>query len=69
MINYIYWAYHWYDFDERNIKTIGHFTTQQKAEMAIETVKDKPGFIMHPDGFSVDRIVVDSTFWTGGFGE
>ena len=40
-IREIYWAYHWYDEDERTLKTIGHFSSEAKAKAAVEVASMK----------------------------
>jgi hypothetical protein len=65
---FIYWAYHWYDEDERTLKTIGHFSEVARAEAAISAVKSQPGFRDHPDGFGIDKCRVDLVCWQEGFG-
>jgi hypothetical protein len=64
----IYWAYHLYDDDERTLKTIGYFSDVTKAKAAIETVRSKPGFRDHPDGFAIDIARIDAVCWQEGFG-
>jgi hypothetical protein len=64
----IYWAYHCYDDDERNLKTIGFFSEEIRAKSAIDALKSKPGFRDHPNGFSVDSCKVDAAEWQDGFG-
>jgi homoserine kinase type II len=63
----IYWAYHWYNEDERTLKTIGYFSDEEKAKAAIEAVKSQPGFRDHPEGFEIDRCRLDQVFWSEGF--
>jgi homoserine kinase type II len=63
----IYWAYHWYDEDERTLKTIGYFSNEEKAKAAIDSVKSQPGFRDHPDGFEINRCRLDQVCWSEGF--
>jgi homoserine kinase type II len=63
----IYWAYHWYDEDERTLKTIGHFSSEEKARAAIDAVRTQPGFRDHPEGFGIDRCGMDVVCWSEGF--
>ena len=63
----IFWAYHWYDDDERTLKSIGHFSDEEKARAAIDAVKAQPGFRDHPEGFGIDRCRLDEVCWSEGF--
>jgi homoserine kinase type II len=63
----IYWAYHWYDEDERNIKTIGYFSDEAKAKAAIDAVRSQPGFRDYPNGFEIDTCMLDRVGWSEGF--
>jgi hypothetical protein len=67
MTDTVYWAYHWRDEDERTLKTIGHFSTRQRAMEAIEAVRSAAGFTDYPDGFGIDEIALDVVSWTDGF--
>ena len=63
----VYWAFHWYDEDERTLKTIGHFSTEAKAKAAVESVSSQPGFRDHPEGFEIHAQLVDVVCWPEGF--
>jgi len=67
MKHIIYWVYHWYNDDERTLKTIGYFRSMDKARGAIEAVKSKSGFIDYPNGFGVDEVAIDQICWEDGF--
>lgn len=56
------------DGEEENYKTLGIFSSIEKAEAAIQLLKGKPGFKDYPDGFNIDRYEVDKIFWVDGFG-
>ena len=72
---FYYKVIHKYKSDDRDEKKeIGVFSSKEKAFQAIDAVKDKPGFIDRPDGFSVKRILrpfkpllADQIFWCDGF--
>lgn len=49
-------------------KIIGIFSSEVTARRALSTVKDKPGFRDHPNGFNVDGYELDKIFWGDGFG-
>jgi hypothetical protein len=50
-----------------NVKSIGIFTSGDKAQAAVETVRDQPGFIDEPNCFSIVRLPTDTDFWPQGF--
>lgn len=52
---------------EEAVKIVGAYSSQANAAAAIERMKDKPGFIDHPDGFSVDEYQLDRDYWAEGF--
>ena len=50
------------------IKMIGIFSTKEKAQRAVEQLKDQEGFRDHPVScFEIDEQVVDRISWTEGF--
>src|SRR5712692_1009793 len=55
------------DTDDEDIKTLGIFSGQGKAELAIKRLVKLPGFNRYPDGFHVDRYRLDQSEWTEGF--
>ena len=72
---FYYKVIHKYKSDDRDeTKEIGIFSSEERAFQAINAVKDKPGFVDHPDGFSAKRILrpfkpllADQIFWCDGF--
>lgn len=50
-----------------DIKTIGVFSSTEKAEEAVEFAKKLPGFIDHQEGFNIDKYVIDKIHWDEGF--
>lgn len=48
-------------------KLIGCYSSRTNAEAAIARLADKPGFRDHPQGFCIDRYVVDEDHWVDGF--
>ena len=72
---FYYKVIHEYKSDDRDEKKeIGVFSSKEKAFQAIDAVKDKPGFVDHPAGFSAKRILrpfkpllTDQIFWCDGF--
>jgi len=46
---------------------IGAYDTEEAAKAAVERVKDKPGFIKFPEGFSIHTYQIGRDSWTEGF--
>ncbi len=55
------------DNDVENLKLIGVFTSQKKAQAAIEQLKSQPGFIDYPNGFHIDAYPLGQINWSQGF--
>jgi hypothetical protein len=54
--------------DNDHEKIIGVYSTLERAEQAIERLRDKPGFREFPDWWWVERMVLNKdTYWTDGF--
>ena len=53
--------------DDEDVKMIGVYSSEQKAQEAIARVVKAPGFREHPDGFHIDAYEVDRDNWTEGF--
>lgn len=51
-----------------DVKIVGIFETEQKANNAIRVLRMQPGFSAFPDGFFVDEYEMDEMFWREGFG-
>lgn len=56
-----------YDGREDHDKLLGVFSTKQMAEEALASLREKPGFRDHPDGFEVLDGPIDQTSWLEGF--
>ncbi len=54
------------DADE-DVKLIGVYSTNDRANEAIQRLKKLPGFQDLPDGFSIDRYRIDVDHWTEGY--
>jgi hypothetical protein len=64
----VYLLWHDHDFDaEVEVKLLGVYSSEQKAEDARLRVSNEPGFREHPDGFQISRYEVDKNRWTEGF--
>lgn len=46
---------------------IGVYSTEHDANAAIERLKDKPGFVRHPQGFQIHDRILGKDSWTEGF--
>jgi hypothetical protein len=56
-----------YDGREDHDKLLGIFSTKEKAEEALDLLRDKPGFRDHPEGFEICDGPIDETSWLEGF--
>ena len=52
---------------QEDVKLIGVYSTAQKAEQAIERLRNLPGFRDARGAFSVDRYEVDVDHWVEGY--
>ncbi|MCB9742634.1 MAG: hypothetical protein H6740_08545 [Alphaproteobacteria bacterium] len=48
-------------------KIVGVFSSKELGEDAMTLAKAREGFRDHPDGFHLDLMVVDKTYWEEGF--
>jgi len=46
---------------------LGIYSTQQKAEQALDLLRNKQGFRDYPDGFEIQDATIDRTYMTEGF--
>jgi len=58
---------HTFDSGEEDVKMLGVYSSLEQAEAAIERLKAKPGFSDTPEGFIVDRYVMNEDCWTEGY--
>ena len=58
---------HTFDDSEEEVKMIGVYSSQEQAEAAVERLSAKPGFSDAPEGFAIDRYVVNEDCWTEGY--
>jgi len=64
----VFMVQHAYEVDgEEDVKTVGIYSTRTEAEAAVERARARPGFRDYPDGFYIDRYVLDRDCWTEGF--
>jgi hypothetical protein len=52
---------------EEDVKLIGVYSSLELAEEAIGRIRAKPGFSDSPEGFIVDRYVLNEDCWTEGY--
>ena len=61
----------WYvrvpDTPEENELLIAAYSTEEEANLAIQRLKDRPGFVNEPKGFQVHRHELNRDHWTDGF--
>lgn len=48
-------------------KLLGVFSSEEKAQQAIEMYRTLPGFCEHPQDFHLDKYSVGERCWTEGF--
>ena len=53
--------------DHEDVKLLGVFSSRDLAERAKERAVNLPGFKDSPDGFSVDKYIIDRMGWTAGY--
>ena len=53
--------------ETEEVKVIGVYDSSQTAHLAVERLKQKPGFVVSPNGFSVDEYPLNKDFWSEGF--
>ncbi len=60
---------HVHEFDDgtEDVKLIGVYSTEERANAAVGRLTEHAGFRDTPKGFSVDRYPVDKDHWLGGF--
>lgn len=52
-------------YDE--VTRIAVYSTYEKAEAGLKKFQNHPKFRQHPEGFSIDEILVDLIGWSEGF--
>ncbi len=69
MNQYVYILWHTREIDEdtEDSKLLGVYSSWKKAQGKIEEYKLLPGFCEYPDGFLIDRCVLNKDEWTEGF--
>ncbi len=71
--NYVFLLWHNHDLSDdfgthEEIKLIGVFSSEGKAQETIERLKDKEGFRDYPlSCFEISKTKIDQTSWADGF--
>lgn len=64
----VYILQHSYERDNCDeMKMIGIYSSYELAEAAIERLRPRPGFNVHPSGFSINAYRLDQDHWIEGF--
>lgn len=65
----VYVLQHEYETDGGgdNVKFIGVYSSRERAEAAVERLRDQPGFSSYPEGFCIDEYKLDRDHWAEGF--
>jgi hypothetical protein len=53
--------------DDEDVKTLGIFSSQREAMLAVRRFKKVTGFKRYPNGFYVDRYTLNRPTWAEGF--
>lgn len=65
---YLLWHVRGDDEYKENAKLIGVFPSDDLARAATVTLRLKPGFREHPDGFEIKAYELGQVHWQDGFG-
>jgi hypothetical protein len=65
----IYLLSHVHEFEDghEDTKIIGIFSTREKAEAALDHVRNRPGFRDWPEGFDISEYGLDGLEWSEGY--
>jgi hypothetical protein len=58
---------HIHDDGEECVKTIGIYSTRERAEESVERSRLLPGFREAPEGFTIDLYWLDQDIWDDGY--
>jgi len=53
--------------DGEDVKLIGVYSTEARANAALDRLRTRPGFEQTPEGFHVHAYDLDKDHWTEGF--
>jgi hypothetical protein len=64
----VFLVWHAHDLiEEVDVKLLGVFSTQERADERVARARQEDGFRDYPDNFEVSEYVVDEDTWTTGF--
>lgn len=65
----VYVLHHLYEREDgqEDAKLLGVFSSEAVALEKVETYKLLEGFRDYPEGFSIDKYLVDHSYWSEGF--
>ena len=68
-VRYAFVVHHVRQFSDgrEDVKLIGVYASQARAQQAVDRFRPLAGFCDYPNGFSIDRYIVDHDHWTEGF--
>ena len=67
-MNSVFILWHCHEVGETtDEKLVGVYKTRSDAELAINRLKDKPGFVDNLDGFEIHEYVIGRDGWTEGY--
>jgi len=68
--NEVHLLWHTREDDEyhESSKLIGVYASTEECDAAKERIKNKPGFVAHPNGFEVSTYEIGKDHWMDGFG-
>lgn len=68
MKNCVYLLWHSYESElSEDEKLVGAYASESDAKLAIERLKNKPGFCYYPDGFEISECRLGQDIWESGF--
>ena len=68
MTNSVYLVWHSHDLEqETELKVLGVYSTEGKAEQRVTRAKAEPGFRDFPDQFFISEYELDEDLWIDGY--
>lgn len=64
---YVLQHVHRLDEDDENVKMIGVYSSEERAQEAVARMSKQPGFRDATDGFCIDRYSLDQDHWAEGY--